>query len=253
MALGLGREHRRRPRRAPSGPRRGCTRRRRRRDGRPDADLARRAWRAMSDVVLDHDRKLAVSQALGLSWARVRALRRAGRAAAHAARARRAAGGRPALRHADRRRPRGARARAADAASRGPAGEARRADRGRPRRRRARRGDPGRAAGRRCATCPPRISRPCCECSSAWPPSGPPPLERRPRDRRQHVRPPAAGAKAAVSPRPGRSRSIRSAETAPSRAGVSESVPPTATLTSRKKSWSNTQGLPPRSPGVTVP
>jgi DNA-binding MarR family transcriptional regulator len=38
------------------------------------ADLARRAWRAMSDVVLDHDRKVAVSQALDLSWARVRAL-----------------------------------------------------------------------------------------------------------------------------------------------------------------------------------
>ena len=41
-----------------------------------DADLARRAWRAMSDVVLDHDRKVAVSEALGLSWTRVLALRR---------------------------------------------------------------------------------------------------------------------------------------------------------------------------------
>ena len=40
------------------------------------ADLARRAWRAMADVVLDHDRKNAVSEALGLSFARVRALRR---------------------------------------------------------------------------------------------------------------------------------------------------------------------------------
>jgi DNA-binding MarR family transcriptional regulator len=39
-------------------------------------DLARRAWRAMSGVVHDHDRKLAVSQALGLSWARVLTLRR---------------------------------------------------------------------------------------------------------------------------------------------------------------------------------
>ena len=44
--------------------------------GGADADLARRAWRAMSDVVLDHDRKVAVSEALGLSFARVRALRR---------------------------------------------------------------------------------------------------------------------------------------------------------------------------------
>jgi DNA-binding MarR family transcriptional regulator len=41
-----------------------------------DADLARRVWRTMSGVVLDHDRKLAVSEELGLSFARVRALRR---------------------------------------------------------------------------------------------------------------------------------------------------------------------------------
>jgi DNA-binding MarR family transcriptional regulator len=41
-----------------------------------DTDLARRAWRSMLDVVLDHDRKVAVSQALGVSWARVRALQR---------------------------------------------------------------------------------------------------------------------------------------------------------------------------------
>lgn len=40
-----------------------------------DEDLARRAWRAMSDIVLDHDRKAAASEALGLSFARVRALR----------------------------------------------------------------------------------------------------------------------------------------------------------------------------------
>lgn len=42
----------------------------------PDADLARRVWRAMSGIVLDHDRKAAVSEALDLSWARVRALQR---------------------------------------------------------------------------------------------------------------------------------------------------------------------------------
>jgi DNA-binding MarR family transcriptional regulator len=41
-----------------------------------DPELARRAWRAMSDIVLDHDRKDAVSRALDLSWARVRALQR---------------------------------------------------------------------------------------------------------------------------------------------------------------------------------
>jgi DNA-binding MarR family transcriptional regulator len=44
--------------------------------GAPDEDLVRRAWRAMSDIVLDHDRKVEVSEALGLSFARVRALRR---------------------------------------------------------------------------------------------------------------------------------------------------------------------------------
>jgi DNA-binding MarR family transcriptional regulator len=41
-----------------------------------DADPARRAWRAMSELVLDHDRKVAVSRALGLSWTRALALRR---------------------------------------------------------------------------------------------------------------------------------------------------------------------------------
>jgi DNA-binding MarR family transcriptional regulator len=41
-----------------------------------DPELARRTWRAMSDLVLDHDRKIEVSAALGLSWARVRALQR---------------------------------------------------------------------------------------------------------------------------------------------------------------------------------
>jgi DNA-binding MarR family transcriptional regulator len=44
--------------------------------GDADADLARQAWRAMSDVVLAQNRKAEVSEALGLSFARVRALRR---------------------------------------------------------------------------------------------------------------------------------------------------------------------------------
>ena len=44
--------------------------------GDANPDLARRAWRVMSDLVLDHDRKVAVSKALDLSWARVLALRR---------------------------------------------------------------------------------------------------------------------------------------------------------------------------------
>jgi DNA-binding MarR family transcriptional regulator len=40
-----------------------------------DADLAGRAWRAMSELVHDQDRKAAVSEALGVSWARVLVLR----------------------------------------------------------------------------------------------------------------------------------------------------------------------------------
>jgi len=39
-------------------------------------DQARRAWKAMSNLVLDDDRKSAVSKALDLSFARVRVLRR---------------------------------------------------------------------------------------------------------------------------------------------------------------------------------
>ncbi|MGH3280168.1 MAG: MarR family winged helix-turn-helix transcriptional regulator [Trebonia sp.] len=41
-----------------------------------DPALARRAWRAMSDLALDRERKVAVADALGLSWTRVLALRR---------------------------------------------------------------------------------------------------------------------------------------------------------------------------------
>ncbi|HST33308.1 MAG TPA: MarR family transcriptional regulator [Solirubrobacteraceae bacterium] len=40
-----------------------------------DTDLARRAWRAMSELVQDQDRKVAVAEALGVSWARVLLLR----------------------------------------------------------------------------------------------------------------------------------------------------------------------------------
>jgi len=40
-----------------------------------DADLARRAWRGMSALVHDQDRKVAVFEALGVSWARVLLLR----------------------------------------------------------------------------------------------------------------------------------------------------------------------------------
>lgn len=39
-------------------------------------DATTRAWRAMSDLVLNQNRKAAVSDELGLSFARVRALRR---------------------------------------------------------------------------------------------------------------------------------------------------------------------------------
>jgi DNA-binding MarR family transcriptional regulator len=39
-------------------------------------DLVRRTWRAMAEFALNRDRKIAASQALGLSWTRVLALRR---------------------------------------------------------------------------------------------------------------------------------------------------------------------------------
>lgn len=41
-----------------------------------DPVLARCAWRAMSDLALDRERKIAVADALGMSWTRVLALRR---------------------------------------------------------------------------------------------------------------------------------------------------------------------------------
>jgi DNA-binding MarR family transcriptional regulator len=43
--------------------------------GAEDTDLARRAWRTMSELVHHQDRKVAVSAALGVSWARVLLLR----------------------------------------------------------------------------------------------------------------------------------------------------------------------------------
>ncbi len=45
-------------------------------DQNADEDIARRAWRGMSEIALDRDRKVAVSHALGMSWTRVLALRR---------------------------------------------------------------------------------------------------------------------------------------------------------------------------------
>jgi DNA-binding MarR family transcriptional regulator len=44
-----------------------------------EPDPATRAWRAMRDLVLDHDRRGAVAEALGMSFARAKALRRAAR------------------------------------------------------------------------------------------------------------------------------------------------------------------------------
>ena len=41
-----------------------------------DPALARRTWRARSELALDRDRKVAVADVLGLSWTRVLALRR---------------------------------------------------------------------------------------------------------------------------------------------------------------------------------
>jgi DNA-binding MarR family transcriptional regulator len=44
--------------------------------GRSEGDPADRAWRAMCDLVLDNERRREVSEAVGLSFARIRALRR---------------------------------------------------------------------------------------------------------------------------------------------------------------------------------
>ncbi|HUC22313.1 MAG TPA: MarR family transcriptional regulator [Streptosporangiaceae bacterium] len=41
-----------------------------------DPALVWRAWRALSELALDRDRKVAVADALGLSWTRVLAVRR---------------------------------------------------------------------------------------------------------------------------------------------------------------------------------
>jgi DNA-binding MarR family transcriptional regulator len=48
----------------------------RRRGRGPKDDVAQRAWLAMGDLVLDNDRQRAVSEALGVSFARLKALRR---------------------------------------------------------------------------------------------------------------------------------------------------------------------------------
>jgi DNA-binding MarR family transcriptional regulator len=42
----------------------------------PESDAARRAWSAMCDLVLDNESRHQVSDALGLSFGRIRALRR---------------------------------------------------------------------------------------------------------------------------------------------------------------------------------
>jgi DNA-binding MarR family transcriptional regulator len=44
-----------------------------------EQDLPREVWRLMSDLVLDHQRRQAVSEAVGLSFSRARAVRRVAR------------------------------------------------------------------------------------------------------------------------------------------------------------------------------
>jgi DNA-binding MarR family transcriptional regulator len=45
----------------------------------PDDELAREVWLMMSDLVLDHQRRREVAEATGISFARVRAVRRVAR------------------------------------------------------------------------------------------------------------------------------------------------------------------------------
>ena len=44
------------------------------------ADMARAAWQIMADLVLDNQRRREVSDAVGLSFGKAKALRRIGRA-----------------------------------------------------------------------------------------------------------------------------------------------------------------------------
>lgn len=44
-----------------------------------NSDVARRAWLLMSDLVLDHERRRAVVETLGMSFGRARAVRRVAR------------------------------------------------------------------------------------------------------------------------------------------------------------------------------
>ncbi len=46
----------------------------------PDGDPARRAWSAMCDLVLDNERRREVSEAVDLSFGRIKAIRRIARA-----------------------------------------------------------------------------------------------------------------------------------------------------------------------------
>jgi DNA-binding MarR family transcriptional regulator len=48
-------------------------------DKSPERDPASRAWMAMSDLVLDQERRRQVSEALGISFGRARAVRRVAR------------------------------------------------------------------------------------------------------------------------------------------------------------------------------
>jgi DNA-binding MarR family transcriptional regulator len=45
-------------------------------DRKPAADLSREVWMLMSDLVLDHQRRRQMSEAVGLSFSRTRAVRR---------------------------------------------------------------------------------------------------------------------------------------------------------------------------------
>ena len=62
------------------------------------------AWRALSELALIRERKIAVADALGLSWTRVLAVRRLADKAQTQRETRRTPERRPALRDADRRR-----------------------------------------------------------------------------------------------------------------------------------------------------
>ena len=130
LVLGLRGDHRPRAARRRGGRRPSSIRRRSPlgSGGWTPTDAAREVWLLMSDLVLDHTRRREVSEALGMSFGRARAIRRLARRPMSMRELADGARDRPAQRDRRRRRPRGPGARPPAAASHRPARQAGRGD-----------------------------------------------------------------------------------------------------------------------------